>query len=255
MISSIILAAGESKRLGEPKQLLPWDQNTILEQVVDNYLASRVDEVIIVLGYKAEAISRLGNAKVIPGEFRPFKLGRLFESLLSAEQPGLYGSLKKSRPVFGGLSKNRFGFIRAGTTGRDIVRTGRAYAAFGVQRLADLLSEVGSEIGIPGTSHNLKSLTERIIGRSATVKRGPFLRTLFSTVSLSSFLVQKNQSLQSISLSSIRSFAVPQEPAGPIITSSPGRQSAGVATPNSSAVFKAIITLYNSSKLRPKLKG
>lgn len=56
MISAILLAAGESKRMGQPKQLMPLGNSTILEQTIDNLLNSRVSEVILVLGYRAEAV-------------------------------------------------------------------------------------------------------------------------------------------------------------------------------------------------------
>lgn len=58
MVSAILLAAGESKRLGIPKLLLPFSQSTILEQTIDNLLNSSVDEVIVVLGYRAEETMR-----------------------------------------------------------------------------------------------------------------------------------------------------------------------------------------------------
>ncbi len=56
MLSAIILAAGESRRMGEIKQLLPLGENTVLEQVIDNFLNSKVDEIILVLGYRADEI-------------------------------------------------------------------------------------------------------------------------------------------------------------------------------------------------------
>jgi len=56
MVAAILLAAGESKRMGEPKQLMPFGQSTMLEQTVDNLLNSKVGEIIVVLGYKAEEI-------------------------------------------------------------------------------------------------------------------------------------------------------------------------------------------------------
>ncbi len=34
MISAIILAAGESKRMGQPKMLLPWGRSTVLQTVL-----------------------------------------------------------------------------------------------------------------------------------------------------------------------------------------------------------------------------
>jgi molybdenum cofactor cytidylyltransferase len=58
MLSAILLAAGESKRMGKPKQLMPLGKNTLLEQAIDNLLDSSVDETIVVLGHKAREISR-----------------------------------------------------------------------------------------------------------------------------------------------------------------------------------------------------
>ena len=65
MVSAILLAAGESKRLRMPKLLLPFGKSTILEQTIDNLLNSKVDEVIVVLGYRAEEMMRkLANRPV-----------------------------------------------------------------------------------------------------------------------------------------------------------------------------------------------
>jgi molybdenum cofactor cytidylyltransferase len=56
MLSAILLAVGESKRMGEPKQLMPFGQSTLLEQAINNLMNSAVDEIIVVLGYKAEEV-------------------------------------------------------------------------------------------------------------------------------------------------------------------------------------------------------
>jgi molybdenum cofactor cytidylyltransferase len=56
MISAIILAAGESKRMGQPKQLLPFRGSTLLGQIVENLLQSQAAETIVVLGSQAEKI-------------------------------------------------------------------------------------------------------------------------------------------------------------------------------------------------------
>lgn len=58
MVSVILLAAGESKRMGKPKLLMPLGKATILEQTIDNFLASKVNEVIVVLGYRAEEMMK-----------------------------------------------------------------------------------------------------------------------------------------------------------------------------------------------------
>jgi molybdenum cofactor cytidylyltransferase len=59
VISAIILAAGESKRMGKPKQLMPLGGSTILEQTIDNLLNSEVNEVIVVIGNRAEEMNKL----------------------------------------------------------------------------------------------------------------------------------------------------------------------------------------------------
>jgi len=56
MISAIILAAGESKRMGQPKQLLPFRGSTLLGQIMENLLQSQAAETIVVLGSQAEKI-------------------------------------------------------------------------------------------------------------------------------------------------------------------------------------------------------
>jgi molybdenum cofactor cytidylyltransferase len=56
MISAIVLAAGESKRMGQTKQLLDLEGKPILQWVLDNLCRSQVDEVILVLGHEADRI-------------------------------------------------------------------------------------------------------------------------------------------------------------------------------------------------------
>ncbi|MDH5695074.1 MAG: molybdenum cofactor cytidylyltransferase [Dehalococcoidia bacterium] len=58
MVSAILLAAGESKRMGKPKQLMPLGNSTIVEQTIDNLLNSKVSEVILVLGYRAKELMK-----------------------------------------------------------------------------------------------------------------------------------------------------------------------------------------------------
>ena len=58
-VAAIVLAAGESKRMGKTKQLLPFGDSTLIEQVVSNTLQSKVAEVIVVLGHQAHVIAPL----------------------------------------------------------------------------------------------------------------------------------------------------------------------------------------------------
>lgn len=50
MIWAVILAAGESKRMGEPKQLLPFGASTVIETVIENILRSSAEKTLVVLG-------------------------------------------------------------------------------------------------------------------------------------------------------------------------------------------------------------
>lgn len=54
--SGIILAAGQARRIGTTKQLLPFRESTLLGQVVNNARNSRLDEIIVVLGHDAARI-------------------------------------------------------------------------------------------------------------------------------------------------------------------------------------------------------
>ena len=55
-IWAIVLAAGESRRMGSPKMLLPYNDVTIIEQVIRNLIDSNVDRVVVVVGANREEI-------------------------------------------------------------------------------------------------------------------------------------------------------------------------------------------------------
>ena len=50
MIWAVILAAGESKRMQEPKLLLPFGKRSIIEEVVAIAVSSKADRTLLVLG-------------------------------------------------------------------------------------------------------------------------------------------------------------------------------------------------------------
>jgi molybdenum cofactor cytidylyltransferase len=58
MISSIVLAAGMSSRMGRPKALLDWGGEPLVNYQVKQLIEAGVDEVVVVLGYRADDISR-----------------------------------------------------------------------------------------------------------------------------------------------------------------------------------------------------
>ncbi len=58
MINAIILSAGESKRMGQPKPLLRFDDKTFLEHIISVLQLSNVDRITVVLGADAEIIEK-----------------------------------------------------------------------------------------------------------------------------------------------------------------------------------------------------
>ncbi len=57
-IWALVLAAGESKRMGTPKMLLSYDESTIIETVIDRIGKSQVRKTMVVIGAEKEAISK-----------------------------------------------------------------------------------------------------------------------------------------------------------------------------------------------------
>jgi molybdenum cofactor cytidylyltransferase len=57
-VSAIILAAGESRRMGKTKQLLDVGGKPLLQHILDRIRQTEVDEVILVLGHEAERIQK-----------------------------------------------------------------------------------------------------------------------------------------------------------------------------------------------------
>jgi molybdenum cofactor cytidylyltransferase len=53
MLSAVVLAAGQSRRMGSPKINLPWGRTTVLGQVLETLLEAKLDEIILVTGAHA----------------------------------------------------------------------------------------------------------------------------------------------------------------------------------------------------------
>jgi molybdenum cofactor cytidylyltransferase len=64
-VSAILLGAGESKRMGRDKLLLPWGKRTILEHCLQVLLRSKVKEVIVVLNPQNTVLTNgLGEKRI-----------------------------------------------------------------------------------------------------------------------------------------------------------------------------------------------
>ncbi len=65
---AILLAAGESRRMGQLKALLPWQGDTLLGCQVSSLLQAGISQVVVVLGHKQDRLLPLleGQDRVFP---------------------------------------------------------------------------------------------------------------------------------------------------------------------------------------------
>ena len=54
--AALLLAAGESRRMGRPKALLPWKGSTLLHCQISALLEAGIATVLVVLGHQAESL-------------------------------------------------------------------------------------------------------------------------------------------------------------------------------------------------------
>jgi molybdenum cofactor cytidylyltransferase len=64
---AILLAAGESRRMGQLKALLPWQGTSLLAHQVEALREAGVDRVVVVLGHRAEELEPvvIGELEVV----------------------------------------------------------------------------------------------------------------------------------------------------------------------------------------------
>ncbi len=84
MISAIVLGAGLSQRMGAFKQLLPYGEHTVIEQVVSVLLVSPIDEIVVVLGHRHEQVEQVLAQWNVRLSWNP----RYGEGMLSSLQHG-----------------------------------------------------------------------------------------------------------------------------------------------------------------------
>lgn len=93
-IAAIVLAAGASRRLGRPKQLIRLDGETLLERTLRVCGEAGCTPVIIVLGASADAVlggSSLGNAVVVMNNDWAQGMASSIRAGIQALQPGVDG--------------------------------------------------------------------------------------------------------------------------------------------------------------------
>jgi molybdenum cofactor cytidylyltransferase len=97
MISAILLAAGQSRRMGQPKMLLPWGQMTVIEQVLTTFLSAGIEEIVIITGGARELVEEVAAHYPVHTLYnRDFANGEMLSSLqlgLQALSPQVQATL------------------------------------------------------------------------------------------------------------------------------------------------------------------
>jgi molybdenum cofactor cytidylyltransferase len=88
-VAAIILAAGQSRRMGQPKMLLPWGGTTVLGKVIETLKAAGMDDLVVVTGGARDQVEAIigKSARVV------FNAEYSSSEMLSSVQCGL-GAIK-----------------------------------------------------------------------------------------------------------------------------------------------------------------
>src|SRR5215213_11963913 len=100
MISAIILAAGQSKRMGQPKMLLPWGKSTVIEHVISTFLDAGMEDITVVTGGAREQVERaISQYPVRSIHNTDYEAGEMLSSI----QCGLSGMIPQAQATLVGL--------------------------------------------------------------------------------------------------------------------------------------------------------
>ena len=82
-IGAIVLAAGMSRRMGEPKVLLPWTNGkTIIEHILEQLIMARIDHIVAITGNEAGQVGALAEKfDVQPVYNADFATGEMLSSV------------------------------------------------------------------------------------------------------------------------------------------------------------------------------
>ena len=133
MISAIILAAGESKRMGQPKMLLKWGKTTVLEHVISVFANAGVEDIVVVTGAARDEVEKIVAVAQTSCPARSvFNEGFVEGEMLSSIQCGLRDLAEKDSSA---------ALIALGD--QPQVRVGS------VRRVCEMFKETGSPLVIP----------------------------------------------------------------------------------------------------------
>ena len=172
---AILLAAGESRRMGQLKALLPWQGSTLLEHQAAALLEAGVDRVVVVVGHRAseleaklkgkDGVSFTVNPDYLQGKTTSLKAGlRAVEEF----EPGVILILNVDQPRRPETIRELLQHHLAGQS-LITIPTFNGKGGHPIAIASELLPEVGS---IEEESEGLKAVTRRHQKSTARVELG-----------------------------------------------------------------------------------
>lgn len=84
-VTAVILAAGQGKRMGQTKQLLPWGDTTVLGQTIHNVQQTAVHNCLIITGHEAKAVQTIAKVEGVETYHNSdYEAGEMLSSLQTA---------------------------------------------------------------------------------------------------------------------------------------------------------------------------
>lgn len=165
-VAAILLAAGASRRMGQPKPLLHWGQTTLLAWELEELMGSVVDDIVVVTGAQADDVRRsLGRAArhcVFNARWAQGRAGSLACGARSLAAPGRAAPealvvLNVDQPTRAAIVDRLVAELRSGS--HEVVQPSfRGVAGHPVVMRGDLLPE-------------LAAVTEATLGLRAVLER------------------------------------------------------------------------------------
>ncbi|MCH7713131.1 MAG: nucleotidyltransferase family protein [Chloroflexi bacterium] len=172
---AILLAAGESSRMGQLKALLPWQGSTLLEHQAAALLEAGADRVVVVLGHRATELEAILKGKdrvssTVNPDYLQGKTTSLKAGLRAVEEfePGVILILNVDQPRKPETIRQVLQHHLAGES-LITIPTFNGKGGHPIAIAAELLPEVGS---IEEESQGLKAVTRRHENSTARVELG-----------------------------------------------------------------------------------
>ncbi len=84
-VTAVVLAAGQSSRMGQVKQLLPWGKTTVLGQTIRNLKETAVYDILVVSGHEADKVETIALREGVNAiRNKQYASGEMISSLQTA---------------------------------------------------------------------------------------------------------------------------------------------------------------------------